>query len=54
VRFDNTVVDQTLYTYDEPQNSDECKNDGWKELTREDGSEFKNQGDCIQYVNTGM
>jgi hypothetical protein len=53
VRFDNTVVDQTLYTYDQPQNNDECKSDGWKDVTREDGSEFKNQGDCIQYVNTG-
>jgi hypothetical protein len=30
-----------------------CKNDGWKQFTREDGSLFKNQGDCIQYVNTG-
>ncbi len=24
--------------------------DGWKELLREDGTEFKNQGDCVQYV----
>jgi hypothetical protein len=53
VRFDNTVVDETLYTYDQPANKDECKKDGWKDLTREDGSTFKNQGDCIQYVNTG-
>src|SRR5688572_10854231 len=32
---------------------DECKNGGWANLTRDDDSEFKNQGDCIQYVNTG-
>lgn len=32
---------------------DECKKGGWADLTREDGSSFKNQGDCIQYVNTG-
>jgi hypothetical protein len=32
---------------------DECKNGGWKEMTRADDSSFKNQGDCIQYVNTG-
>jgi hypothetical protein len=32
---------------------DACKKDGWKELSRADGSSFKNQGDCIQYVNTG-
>jgi len=30
-----------------------CKNGGWQSLTRTDGSLFKNQGDCIQYVNTG-
>ena len=30
-----------------------CKNGGWKDLERADGSTFKNQGDCIQYVNTG-
>ena len=32
---------------------DECKKGGWADLTREDGTSFKNQGDCIQYVNTG-
>ena len=32
---------------------DECKKGGWQDLTRADGSSFKNQGDCIQYVNTG-
>jgi len=30
-----------------------CKNNGWQSLSRADGSTFKNQGDCIQYVNTG-
>jgi len=30
-----------------------CKNYGWQALVRADGSGFKNQGDCIQYVNTG-
>jgi hypothetical protein len=30
-----------------------CKSGGWKTLRRADGSTFKNQGDCIQYVNTG-
>jgi len=34
-------------------NASACKNDGWKTLTRADGSIYKNQGDCIQYVNTG-
>ena len=30
-----------------------CKQGGWETLFRADGSSFKNQGDCIQYVNTG-
>jgi hypothetical protein len=32
---------------------DDCKNGGWRSMTRADGSPFKNQGDCIQYTNTG-
>ncbi len=32
---------------------DACKNNGWQSLSRAGGSSFKNQGDCIQYVNTG-
>jgi hypothetical protein len=34
-------------------NKDQCKNDGWKTLFRANGTSFKNQGDCIQYANTG-
>jgi hypothetical protein len=30
-----------------------CKSDGWQQSTRADGTIFTNQGDCIQYVNTG-
>jgi hypothetical protein len=36
-----------------PDTAGQCKNDGWQTRTRMDGSAFKNQGDCIQYVNTG-
>jgi len=32
---------------------DACKKNGWMTLYRADFSTFKNQGDCIQYVNTG-
>lgn len=32
---------------------DACKNGGWKMLRRADGSAFKNQGDCVSFVNTG-
>ncbi len=31
----------------------QCKDGGWETSSRADGSEFNNQGDCIQYVNTG-
>ncbi|HYW72834.1 MAG TPA: hypothetical protein VE961_17550 [Pyrinomonadaceae bacterium] len=34
-------------------NRDQCRNDGWKIITRSEFSAFKNQGDDIQYVNTG-
>jgi hypothetical protein len=35
------------------QTKDDCKNGRWHTHTRADGSRFKNEGDCIQYVNTG-
>lgn len=34
-----------------PQNKDQCKNGGWERF--DTPRTFKNQGDCIQYVNTG-
>jgi Galactose oxidase, central domain len=36
-----------------PTDTDECKKNGWMTLSMPDGSPFKNQGDCIQFVNTG-
>src|SRR5882724_171300 len=36
-----------------PTTAAQCKNGGWTSRVRSDGSTFKNQGDCIQYVNTG-
>ena len=35
------------------KDKDKCKKGGWADLSRANGSSFKNQGDCIQYVNTG-
>jgi hypothetical protein len=40
-------------TFAVPLSMDDCKNGGWQTVARADGSGFKNQGDCIQYVNTG-
>jgi len=34
-------------------NDNQCKNGGWQTLQRQNATTFKNQGDCIQYVNTG-
>ena len=34
-------------------NKQACKDEGWNALRRDDGSEFSNQGDCVEYVNTG-
>jgi hypothetical protein len=36
---------------DAPASADQCKNGGWATFTFP--RRFKNQGDCIQYVNTG-
>src|SRR5574340_78625 len=52
------LVDFNGTTYDfEPYavalTKDQCKDGGWQSARRADESPFKNQGDCIQYVNTG-
>ena len=36
-----------------PTDKDQCKDGGWQRLQRADGTLFKNQGDCVAYVNTG-
>ena len=35
-----------------PATEADCKNGGWITHVRADGSTFKSQGDCLQYVNT--
>lgn len=51
----NTATSTVTYgvQYRVPLTKDDCKNGGWQSLTRADGSAFRNQGDCIQYVNNG-
>ncbi|MDQ3130241.1 MAG: hypothetical protein M3Q99_05705 [Acidobacteriota bacterium] len=51
VRFNNTTYDFEPYLV--ATNKDQCKNGGFNDVKRADGSSFKNQGDCIQFVNTG-
>jgi hypothetical protein len=52
---DNVDINGELYTFEPPvpADKDACKDGGWQALTRADFTPFKNQGDCIQYVNTG-
>ena len=51
VSFNGTVYNFEPYVV--ANNKDQCKNGGFQAFRRADGSPFKNQGDCIQYVNTG-
>jgi hypothetical protein len=49
--FNGTTYD--FEPYQVASNKDQCKSGGYSNVKRADGSSFKNQGDCIQYVNTG-
>ncbi len=53
VQADNVDINGTIYTFDQPQTKEQCKKSGWQVVTRTDNSTFKNQGDCVQYFNTG-
>lgn len=43
-------LDAPVVVVGPPLNKDECKKDGWMTFNN---PTFKNQGDCIQFVNTG-
>jgi hypothetical protein len=47
------IAGVTVFLGETPDEKDACKKGGWADLQREDGSTFKNQGQCIKYVNTG-
>ena len=51
VNFNGTIYDFEPYAV--ASSKDDCKDGGWETARRADGSSFKNQGDCIKYVNTG-
>lgn len=51
VLIDNTMINDSLYTYDQPANPAACKNGGWMNLTDENNRPFKNQGLCVAWVN---
>jgi hypothetical protein len=53
----NLTFDQRLVTTvqdcapDQPQSKDHCKNGGWRTLVDDRGRPFRNQGQCVSYVN---
>jgi hypothetical protein len=49
--FNGTIYD--FEPFDVATDKDECKDDGWQNATRADGTPFRNQGDCVSYTNTG-
>lgn len=49
----DTLISELVNIIYLPTSKSDCKNGGWQFVVRPDGSAFKNQGDCIQYVNTG-
>ena len=52
VETDVVNFNGTTYNF-EPYSGNDCKKDGWKSLHRADGSNFRNQGECVQYANNG-
>jgi hypothetical protein len=49
VNFNGTAYDFELTNT--PNSKDQCKKDGYKNLTDADGNAFKNQGACVSYSN---
>lgn len=53
IAYGGGSVTYNFEQYATPSSKESCKNGGWQTLTRADGSAFKNQGDCVSYVNNG-
>jgi hypothetical protein len=57
VTVDNTLINSTLFTYEIPLTNEDlknqCKDGGWRNMTDNDGSSFKNQGQCVSFFATG-
>jgi hypothetical protein len=45
--------DRTCTGNNVPPTADQCKDGGWMTSVRPDGTPFKSQGDCLQYILTG-
>jgi hypothetical protein len=53
IEFNGNTTVYDFEPYAVAGDKEQCKKGGWQSVNRDDGSSFKNQGDCIQYVNTG-
>jgi hypothetical protein len=47
------VIARVTVPFPVPTNKQQCKNGGWRELTDSSGTPFKNQGQCVKFVETG-
>lgn len=50
IRYGDVCI---TYDFEPFRETSECKKGGWQSLSRNDGTPFKNQGDCVSYMNTG-
>lgn len=53
IGYGGDAVTYNFEPYRVAGSKDDCKAGSWQSVKRADGSTFKNQGQCIQYVNTG-
>ena len=56
VSADFVEINGTVYNFElfeVATNPGQCKDNNWRNTRRANGSPFKNQGDCMQYINTG-
>ena len=49
----NDILSGTLTVDTVATSKDQCMDDGWKAVTDQNGTPFKNEGDCVSYVSTG-
>jgi hypothetical protein len=46
------VIAKVTVAPNEPTNKEQCKKGGWKGFTDANGAPFKNQGQCVKFVET--
>jgi hypothetical protein len=51
IAYDGNTWVYNFEPFRSPSSKDDCKNGGWETVRAADGSSFKNQGQCIKYVN---